>query len=229
MLKRNAALRVLNESSEMTASRNSQRGLSLVEMLLVLLTLALLSVVFLPMLARSRVRNSKLGCTASLKQIGIAYLLYAGDHSDRYPFTLSGADGSFAFVNSPQVFRHYQIMSNELNTPKILVCPNDMKKTKATSFVSFSNTNVSYFVGLDADESKPERLLSGDRNMTGGTLSNGFLRLLTPATKAGWTKEIHRSGGNIGLADGSVKETDAPLLQQQLRTNRLAVIRLAIP
>ena len=109
------------------------------------------------------------------------------------------------------------------------MCPTDTKKTKATDFVSFSNTNVSYFVGLDAVETQPQQLLSGDRNIAGGTLSNGFMRYLAPTSAAGWTADIHDNAGNVGLADGSVQQMNSFGLQKQLQAQALPVIRLAIP
>lgn len=234
---RGPALGVLNKTSEMIASQNARRGLSLVELCLVIATIALLLVAFLPMLARSRARSSKISCTSCLKQVGLAYRMYAGDHNDTYPFALAMASGgTMELSNSPQVFRHFQAMSNELVSPRILLCPEDRNRKKVApnqwgiiGFENLSNGNLSYFVGLDADESKSERLLSGDRNITGGTLSNGFLRLLKPSTPAGWTSEIHPNAGNVGLADGSVIQTDARALRRQLQTNTLAIIRLAIP
>jgi prepilin-type processing-associated H-X9-DG protein len=72
-------------------------------------------------------------------------------------------------------------------------------------------------------------LLSGDRNITGGTLNNGFLRILKTNTLAGWTTEMHNRAGNIGLADGSVQQVTDRGLQQQLEASALPLIRLAIP
>jgi competence protein ComGC len=221
----------------MKTKTHHQSGLSLVEVALVIATVALLAIVFLPMLARSRCRSSKLGCTNSLKQVGLAFQLYSNDHNDKFPFAVSTADGGTQeLTNSAQAFQHFQAISNELNTPKILVCPMDSTKRRALDFLnavngtSFnSNSNLSYFVALDADESKAERLLSGDRNITGGSLSNGLLSLLRPTTKAGWTSEMHNHSGNIGLAGGSVVQTDPIVLRRLLRTNTLPIIRLAIP
>ena len=144
--------------------------------------------------------------------------------------------GTAEWAEGGNAFRHFQAMSNELVSPKILICPRDSKRQRASDFLnttnasSFqSNSNLSYFVSFDADETKPERLLSGDRNITGGVFTNGFLRLLKTNSPAGWTKELHEGSGNIGLSDGSVSQTTAPQLQQQLRTNTLQTIRLAIP
>jgi len=204
-------------------------GLSFLEVIIVLATILLLATFLIPTGPRIKARPKRITCTSHLKQIGLAYRLWAGDHGDQYPFVSTNATSSLAFANSRQVFRHYQIMSNELNSPKILVCPTDSKKTKATDFRNFSNANVSYFVGLDAIETEPQGLLSGDRNITGGTLSNGFMRFLAPTNAVGWTADMHINAGNIGLGDGSVQQLSSPGLQKQLRAQPLPVIRLAIP
>ena len=210
------------------------RGLTLIEVLFVLAVIAMLGAVLLPH-SRSHQRSARLGCTSNLRQVALAARLYANDSNDGFPWRVStnislfAITGSLEHTNSPDVFRHYAAMSNELISPKVLACMNDTNRSKAQDFSSLSNSNVSYFVGLDADESKPERLLAGDRNITGGGLSNGFLRLLKPNDPAGWTKEIHVKAGNIGLSDGSVLQTDPRILRNHLAKQTLPVIRLAIP
>ncbi len=49
----------------------------------------------------------------------------------------------------------FPVMSNELNTPKILFCPEDKIRTQATMFTATQpgNSNISYFVNLDAVDS----------------------------------------------------------------------------
>ena len=216
----------------MKARAPQRHGLTLVETLLVVATVALLIFVLMPLFARPK-HSHRPSCYSHLRQTGIGFLLYANDHDDKFPFAVSTAEGgSKEFALTPQVFRHFQAASNELVDARILVCPLDPNKQRATNFLgSFnSNTQLSYFVGLDADEKMPERLLSGDRNITGGTLSNGFLRLLQPTSKAGWSRTMHKNAGNILLADASIVGTDAARLSQQLSTNSaLSVIRLAIP
>ncbi len=69
-------------------------------------------------------------------------------------------------------------MSNELSTPKIVVCPADGERTGHTNFTMstqtdpstrawqyFNNKQVSYFIGVDSAEGYPQMLLSGDRNI----------------------------------------------------------------
>lgn len=205
-------------------------GLSLLEVVLVVATIALLAAFFfIPTMTRTKVPATRIRCVNHLKQVGLAYRLWANDYGDQYPFASTNATSSMTFASSPQVFRHYAIMSNELNTPKLLVCPTDVKKTTAADFMKLSNTNISYFVGLDAIETDPQRFLSGDRNITGGTLSNGFMRLLTPTTAVGWTAEMHVNAGNVGLADGSVQQVNPSNLQKHVSALPLPVVRLAIP
>ncbi len=206
------------------------RGWTVVEVLLVIATAVLVAAVLLPMLARThRHPPHRVQCANNLKHAGLAFRLWANDHDDQFPQTSTSSNSSIAWANSPQVFRHFSVMSNELVTPKVLVCSFDSKRTKAADFTNFSNANLSYFVALEADESKPQRLLSGDRNLTGGTLSNGFLRTLTSNTLAGWTTELHNKAGNVGLSDGSVQQVTGMLLQRQLQAGDLTAIRLAIP
>ena len=221
----------------MKTNTHDQSGLSLLEVLFIVVTVALVAAALLPMLIRPHRRGSPISCTMNLKQVGLAYRLFSNDHDDKFPFAVpQSSGGTLEFTNSPNVFLHFQAMSNELVTPKVLICRTDTNRQWASDFslsgtsASFnSNSNLSYFVGLDADEAKPERILSGDRNITGGVLSNGFLRLLRTNSPAGFTAAIHNKAGNIGLADGSVQQMTPRTLQWQLQSNTLAVIRLAIP
>ncbi len=213
-----------------------QAGLTLVECLVVLAILAIAAALYLPALARENARTKGISCTSSLKQLGLAHRIWSNDHNDEFVFASSAPESSRPFLNSPQVFRHYQALSNELVTPKILVCSQDFKRrpperdsNRNLGFQNLSNTNLSYFVGLDAREDAPQSILSGDRNLTGGTWSGGFLRTFTPRTEAGWTAELHQFAGNVGLADGSIQQFNTNSLRQHLAGMTNAVIRLAVP
>jgi hypothetical protein len=92
-----------------------------------------------------------LECVNLLKQIGIAFRLWEGDNNDKYPMAVSVTNGgAMELVAIGNVAACFQVMSNELSTPKILVCPQDTHRVRATSFsAGFDNSHVSYFVGLD--------------------------------------------------------------------------------
>ena len=213
----------------MKTSTQPKGGFTLIEVLIVVVTIALVVFVMIPMLTRSTDRRLRVGCINNLKQIGLAARIWSNDNNDEFPWVSTNGISSRAFANTPRVFQHFVVMSNELNTPKVLVCPQDSTRTRATGFTNLSNANLSYFIGLEANEADPPRLLSGDRTITGGIFTNGFLRLLKTNSPAGWTKELHDYGGNIGLSDGSAFQMTAQELQQQLRKNTLPITRLAIP
>ena len=137
--------------------------------------------------------------------------------------------GTLEYVASGETFRHFQVMSNQLATPFVLVCPADVRHPSKDFGVAFGNTNISYFVGVDADDSRPQMVLSGDRNIIGGTkLANGILEITTNQL-VGWSSEMHNGVGNIGLADGSVQTVTVTGFAELLQQTGVATNRLALP
>ena len=242
------------------------------DLLICVVTVALLVGVLLPFLAKSKFRTNQLGCTSRLKQIGLAFRMWSNDHGDKFPmqssmhstnggsmeFNLTGEalrtwsndngdkfpklsymhstnGGTMEFNLTGEVWRHFKILSSELNSPSILVCSRDTTRQRAANFDEFtSNKYLSYFVGLDADETKPQTILSGDRNLTSPTVKpvKGVLNL-TASDRLEWTKAIHNEQGNLGLGDGSVQQITTASLNKQLQsaflTTTQAVHRLALP
>jgi hypothetical protein len=96
-----------------------------------------------------------------LKKISIAFQLYATDHNDEYPFMVStNKDGTKDF--GVDVWPHYATMSNELTSPRILVCPKD-RRPPAKDWASLRNQNVSYFPNLDATRRRHRRFWPATR------------------------------------------------------------------
>ncbi|HYV28933.1 MAG TPA: hypothetical protein VFA77_15465, partial [Candidatus Eisenbacteria bacterium] len=93
-----------------------------------------------------------------------------------------------------------------------------------------SNRAVSYFIGLEAAETNPQSILSGDRYVRSSRpVANGFL-VLTTNDVIRWTKNYHTNHGNLGLGDGSVTgQVDSTNLQQALRDSGVPTNRLALP
>jgi prepilin-type processing-associated H-X9-DG protein len=206
-----------------------RQRLTLPEVLLAILTVGLLVMIFLPHIAREQAKASRTSCVNNLKQIGLAHRVFAQDHGDEFVFRIPREQGgSPEAVSSPQVFAHYAALSNELNSPKVLVCPTDNQRRPAASFELLRNTNISYFVALDANGERPQSLLSGDRNIEAGPLKNGFLLVLTSNSLPAWSSAMHNRAGNIGLADGSVQQVDNQRLRELISQQPLPV-RLAIP
>ena len=208
-----------------------KRGFTLVGLLVVLAVIAILAAMLLPALAGAHDRARRIQCVNNLKQCGLAFRIWEGDNGGQYPMAVpKDKGGTKEYVAGADTFRHFQIMSNELSTPKILVCPADTR-TAADNFGRLKNQNVSYFVGLDAKDEFPQRFLDGDRNITSEhPPENGILKLV-PGRNVNWTSSIHVNQGNLGLADGSVQECSDSALRQALENsgNPTNTWRIALP
>jgi hypothetical protein len=196
---------------------------------IVVTVLILLVAVLVPALGRAKQKAARISCVCHLKQVGLAFRIYANDNADLYPMSLDSKDpGVREDALAGRVFRIFQVMSNELSVPKTLICPADSRRA-ASNWAGLPNTNISYFVGLDATDTKPNMVLTGDRNLViEGKLLSGVVALGTNSPLT-WTKEMHRDSGNIGLADGSVQQVTTDSLRQQLRNSGDSTNLLVFP
>lgn len=221
------------------------RAFTLIELLIVMVCMGFLALLLLPALSRTNARAARINCVNNLKQMGVAFRTWALDNGDKYPSQVSITNGgTMELVEKGVVYSHFEVMSNELSTPKLLVCPEDSARQPwtATTFRSTvgpgeadsipftSNTNVSYFVGVDAEDTRPSMFLTGDANIgIGGKAPKSGLQTFSTNSNVSWYQPRHEKGkkGNIGFADGSVQALDSKELRKALResgvTNRLVI------
>ena len=163
--------------------------------------------------------------------------MWSNDHGEKFPFAMSiDKAGSLEFIETGEVFRHFQAVSNELNSPKVLFCPSDTKRNRTADFARFNNANLSYFVGFDAKETRPQTILSGDRTITtnkNDRLLTGLV-MLTNNAPVRWAPGLHtekrgRGCGNLGLGDGSAIQGTDKEFQLQLIRGSAPLVRLGVP
>ncbi|TAL02563.1 MAG: hypothetical protein EPO07_07160 [Verrucomicrobia bacterium] len=196
---------------------------------------ALVVCVALPFFGRARSRARAICCNCNLKQIGLGFRQWAMDHSESYQMGVStNLGGSMEYLDNGQTFQHFRAASNELNTPFVLVCPEDSREPVRTFDNFFSNSNLSYFVGVVTNTESPLMFLAGDRRILGGNkLANGILEL-TSENVIGWEKDLHKSRsygvlGNIALADGSVQGFTDARLREALKYTGETTNRFSMP
>jgi hypothetical protein len=167
-----------------------------------------------------------------LKQIGVGFRTWALDCGDQYPSGVTvNNGGAKEQIELGNVFFNFLVMSNEISSPNILVCPEDGEKTARPFSPGFGNTNVSYFVGADAQDTFPQMFLTGDRNLAfeNKPLQPGIFVWTSNRSALSWTTTIHNGCGNVGLADGSVQFFDSRRLAAAGRNQSCETNRLAIP
>ena len=77
---------ILRPAMRPTPRRRDRRAFTLVELLVVIAIIAILAALLLPALSAARQKARKTACLSNLRQVGVAVLLYAGDHDGNIPY-----------------------------------------------------------------------------------------------------------------------------------------------
>jgi hypothetical protein len=116
-------------------------------------------------------KAQKISCINNLKQIGLAFRIWEGDHGDQYPFNIStNAGGTLELCAlgkdgfDRNTFLHFKAMRGDdyLRAPLLLVCPQDRSKKAATNWASLGPENVTYRLrsGKNVSDANPHAILA---------------------------------------------------------------------
>jgi prepilin-type N-terminal cleavage/methylation domain-containing protein len=218
-----------------------KKAFTLIELLVVIAIIAILAALLLPALAAAKRKAQRINCISNIKQMGIAFRIWEGDNKDKYPMAVSTVTGGAqeniytagnTAVQCPAgygITNVYVVMSNELSTPKVLFCPSDGVRKAATNFpaLHYNDQNTSYFICGDAEETYPQMILDGDRNIGTTSAPNISVNNNTNKTGVQWVAsttvwwawsygDLHLKVGNLGMADGHAEQPTVNGLQTAL-------------
>jgi hypothetical protein len=120
-------------------------------------------------LKKREARSARFSCVNNMKGIGLSFRQWALDFDDQYPFHVStnlggtlemcahGADG----FDRNAVF-HFLVLSNQLNSPKWLLCTEDRSRQAALHFSVLRPENISYrlYSGTNVSSEFPQAILA---------------------------------------------------------------------
>ncbi len=214
-------------------SKQRNQAFALTELLVVIAVVMFLGACLFQTLSAAHMHDKNINCVKNLHEIGVAHQLWMADLKNQFPLLTSTADNRAGILTpNDSAYVLWQVMSNQLSTPKILICPADKKRTVATGFgTGFGNSNISYFLNAAA-KTDPQTILDGDANLIVDdvAIQSGILNVWTNS-RVGWAKGRNHglgySVGNIGMADGSVMLATSNMLNSVFAvspaTNRLAI------
>ncbi|MFL2911686.1 MAG: type II secretion system protein [Limisphaerales bacterium] len=130
-------------------------GFTLIELLVVIAIIAILAGLLLPALARSKAKAHNIKCISNQKQIGLSFMMYAGDNDESYPTLTNWATSGGKKGNSNAYSGRTEIKDRPLNgytqSVEVFLCPSDKGDSLSNVDHCFTAWGTSYLPQFSHD------------------------------------------------------------------------------
>ena len=188
---------------KISKNKNSH-GFTLIELLVVVAIVVILAAMLLPALSKAREKARQAVCMNNLKQIGLAFQMYASDYDNYLPYVGNppAPTGGY-WYELPRIPKYLNIKVNQykLAAKKTLLhCPSDREKN-TSGLIYYSYAMNRYLGGA-----KYSRITNSSRTIL---LADSFYTCVISSTTiwsgVEWGKGRHPNGANFLYVDGHVR------------------------
>gem|GEM_PF-324180 len=160
------------EKVAMKSIRESRLGFTLIELLVVIAIIAILAAILFPVFSRARQRANMLSCLSNLKQLSLAFKMYADDNGGRMPSSgdttaggLRPAANAPNFCGSLGAYQKADVTKGSIfpyvKAEKLFLCPADRNR-EASNIIGTLEEKKKYPLSYSMNNSlslmKPEAL-----------------------------------------------------------------------
>jgi len=220
---------------KLPSAKTKVEAFTLVELLVVIFIVVILAAILLPSSHVGQKAYSAM-CMSNQKQIALGFIMWKSDYNEQFPWQISSTNyGAMEAANRGYAAANFQVSSNYIRWPQVLVCPTDKARNTATNVAQLRNQNISYFVALGSNTNVANNILTGDRHLeANGKPAEPGLFVYSTNLTMNWTHELHDNVKNstfgcFSFADGHAERIMDKGLNSIFQREGLATNRLCIP
>jgi hypothetical protein len=148
-------------------------------------------------------RGSVAECPHHLKEIYVSYEVFTSEGGVLFPeFQSKSSTANLISIPPGRVADAYRLLCSNGLASASTVCPRDTRRP-ASTVVSLTNSNLSYFISINTEAHEPNIILAGNRNLSE---SKRAIHLATESLLRWRPNEgLHGTNGYLLLRDGSVR------------------------
>ena len=211
-----------------------RKGLTVLEILVVIFTLTVLVALLLPVMNHGPAPFNA-SCLMNQKQCALGFIMFQSDNNNQHPWDLAVTNSAYlpGCTNGDAAADFNELQGGYIKTPAIFVCPTDPDRTVRADLSPLKNLNLSYGAGYDTGSNVSANILTLDRHLLadGNPVSPGLFLYSTNKTMV-WSLELHRSSaprGVMSFYDGHAEIIPGTKINMAFQREGLAQARFAVP